>query len=94
MTIGMLVKCTECFWRTKCFGKGTSTVYAVLEIKQAFLDSTEISASGEPNALEKAPVQVMLLQKLSGKFHFLVQFYTSNWNGTYTSHMKCTGGQA
>ena len=83
MTIGMLVKCTECFWRTKCFGKVTSTVYAVSEIKWAFLDSTEISASGEPNALEKAPVQFMPLWKLSGKFHFLVRFYTSNWNGTY-----------
>ena len=28
----------------------TGSVYAVLEIKQAFLDSTEISASKEPNA--------------------------------------------
>ena len=83
MTIGMLVKCTECFWRTKCFGKGTSTVYAILEIKWAFLDSTEISASEEPNASEKAPVQFMLLWKLSRKFHFLVRFYTSNWNGTW-----------
>ena len=68
MTIGMLVKCAECFWRTKCFGKGTSTVYAVLEIKRAFLDSTKISASEEPNALEKAPVQFMPFRKLSGHF--------------------------
>ena len=83
MTIGMLVKCTECFWRTKCFGKGTSTVYAISEIKWAFLDSTEISASGKPNALE---MHFMLLQKLSWKFHFLVQFYTSNWNVPGVKH--------
>ena len=37
-----------------------------------------MSASEKPNALEKVPVQFMLLQKLSGKFHFLVQFYTSS----------------
>ena len=43
-----------------------------------FSESDEISASEEPNALEKAPVQFMPLQKLSGKFHFLVQFYTSS----------------
>ena len=94
VTIGMLVKCTEFFWRTKCFGKGISTVYAIVavyaiaEIKQAFLDSPEISASDEPNALEKAPVQFMPLQKLSWKFHFLIQFYTSNWNSTY-GNTKC-----
>ena len=82
VTIGMLVKCTECFWRTKWFRKGTSTVYAIVEIKQAFLDSTKISASEEPNALEKAPVQFMPLQKFSGKCHFLIWFCTSNWNGT------------
>ena len=64
--------------RTKCFGKGTSTLYAIVEIKQPFLDSTEISASEEPNALEKAPVQFMPLQKLSGKCHFLLRFCTSN----------------
>ena len=59
-------------------GKGTSTLYAVAEIKQPFLDSTEISASEEPNALKKVPVQFMLLWKLSGKCHFLVRFYMSN----------------
>ena len=80
------------FWRTKCFGKGTGTVYAiaavyaVVEIKWVFSDSTEISASEEPNALEKAPVQFISLWKLSKKFHFLVWFYMSNWNGTYICH--------
>ena len=24
----------KCFWRTKCFGKGTSSVYGVVDIKQ------------------------------------------------------------
>ena len=24
----------KCFWRTKCFEKGTSSVYAIAEIKQ------------------------------------------------------------
>ena len=52
----------------------------------------EISASEELNALEKAPVQFMALQKLSGKapvqfipfrklsgkIDFLVWFYTGN----------------
>ena len=37
-----------------------------------------MSASEEPNALEKASVQFMPLQKLSGKFCFLVQLYTSS----------------
>ena len=73
----------KCFWRTKCFGKGASSVYAVVEIKWPFLDSTEISASEEPNALEKVPVQYMLLQKLSRKCHFLVRFCMSNWSETY-----------
>ena len=58
----------------------------------AILDSTEISASEEPNALEKTPVQFMRLwklsrkaevqimpfQKLSGKCHFLLRFCTRN----------------
>ena len=57
-----------------------------------FLESTKISASEEPNALKKAPVQsiplwklsgkvpvqLMPLQKLSGKFHVLVRFYTNS----------------
>ena len=34
---------------------------------QAFLESTEISASKEQNALEKAPVQFMALRILSRK---------------------------
>ena len=58
----------KCFWRPKCFGKGTTSVYAVAEIKWPFLDSIEISASEEPNALEKVPLQFMPLQKLSGHF--------------------------
>ena len=63
-----------------------------LSYRLAFLKSTEISASEEPNALEKAPVQFMALwilsgkavvqfipfRKLSGKIQFLVWFYTSN----------------
>ena len=47
-------------------------------IGRYFLESTEISASEEPNALEKAPVHFMPLQKLSGKCHFLIRFCTSN----------------
>ena len=54
----------------------TSTMYSVFDWKEfeilsyrwAFLESTEISASEEPNALEKAPVHFMPLQKLSGHF--------------------------
>ena len=34
---------------------------------RAFLESTEISASEDLNALEKAPPQIMPLQILSGK---------------------------
>ena len=82
-----------------------STMYSVsdwkefelLSYRQAFSDSTEISACEEPNALEKAPGQFMALhklsgkapvqfipfQKISGKIHFLVWFYTSNWKRTY-----------
>ena len=82
-----------------------STMYSIFDWKEfellsyrwTFLESTEISATEEPNALEKAPVQFMALrilsgkapvqfipfQKLSWKIHFLVSFYTSNWNGTY-----------
>ena len=33
-----------------------------------FLESTEVSASEEPNALEKAPVQFMPFRKLGGHF--------------------------
>ena len=57
-------------------------------IGRHFLQSTEIRASEEPNALKKAPVQFLPLRKLSrkvpvqfmpfwklsGKCHFLVQF--------------------
>ena len=77
-----------------------STIYSVfdwkefeiLSYRQAFLESTEISASEELNALEKAPAQFMMLRilsgkgevqfmpfwKLSGKCHFLLRFCTSN----------------
>ena len=71
--------------------------FEILSYRQAFLESTEISASEELNALEKAPAQFMVLQilsgkeevqimpfqKLSGKCHFLLRFCTSNWNETY-----------
>ena len=57
----------KCFWRPKCFGKGNTSVYAVAEIKWPFLDSIEISASEDLNALEKAPPQIMPLRILSGK---------------------------
>ena len=60
----------------------------ILSYRQAFLDSTEISASEELNALGKAPGQFRALQilsrkgevqfmpfwKLSGKCHFLLRF--------------------
>ena len=58
--------------------------FELLSHRQAFLESAEISASEETNGSGKAPVQIMPLWKLSGKFHFLVRFYTSNWNRTYT----------
>ena len=38
-----------------------------LKHRQAFLESTQISASEDLNALEKAPPQIMPLQILSGK---------------------------
>ena len=69
----------------------------VLSYRWAFLESTEISASEELNALEVAPaqfmalrilgrkgeVQIMPFQKLSGKCHFLLRFCTLNWSETY-----------
>ena len=71
--------------------------FEILTYRQAFLESAEISASEELNALEKAPAQFMVLQilsgkgevqimpfpKLSGKCHFLLRFCTSNWSETY-----------
>ena len=68
-----------------------STMYSIFDWKEfelllyrwVFLKSTKISDSEEPNALEKAPVQFMPLWKLSGKFHFLVWFFTSSWKHTY-----------
>ena len=54
-------------------------MYSILNLnyyhyRWVFLESTEVNASEEPNALEKAPAQFMPLWKLSRKFHFLVQF--------------------
>ena len=64
----------------------------MLSYRQAFLESTEISASEELNVLEMTPAQFMALQilggkgevqimpfrKLSGKCHFLLWFCTRN----------------
>ena len=90
---------------SRCDHLSIGTMYSVfdwkefemLSYRQAFLESTEISASEELNALEKAPaqfmalqilsgkgeVQIMLFWKLSGKCHFLLRFCTSNWSETY-----------
>ena len=71
--------------------------FEILSYRQAFLESTKISASEEINTLEKAPAQFMALRilsrkgefqfmpfrKLSGKCHFLLRFCTSNWSETY-----------
>ena len=65
--------------------KGATSVYTIAEIKRPFLDSIEISASEEPDALEKAPLQFMPLRKLSRKCHFFVWFCTSNGSETYIS---------
>ena len=74
MTIWMSVQCTV-FLNEKNLN--------YYHFGQYFLESTEMSASEESNALEKAPVQFMLLWKLSGKFHFLVWFCTNSWKRTY-----------
>ena len=72
--------------------------FEILSYRQAFLETTKISASEELNALEKAPaqfmalrilsrkgeVQFMLFWKLSRKCHFFLRFCTSNWSGTYS----------
>ena len=64
----------------------------MLSYRQAFLESTEISASEELNALEVTPAQFMALrilggkgevqiipfQKLSRKCHFLLRFCMHN----------------
>ena len=65
--------------------------FEILSYRQAFLESTEISASEEPNALEKVPVQFMPLQKFSGKCHFLIRFCTSNWSETYVIAFTISG---
>ena len=56
----------------------TENNFEILSYRQAFLESTEIIASEDLNALEKAPAQFMALWKLSGKCHFLLRFCTSN----------------
>ena len=90
---------------SRCDHLNISTMYSVfdwkefeiLSYRQAFLESTKISASEELNALEKTPAQFMALRilnrkgeyqimpfwKLSGKCHFLLRFWTSNWSETY-----------
>ena len=69
----------------------------MLSYRRAFLESTEISASEDLNALEKAPhqiiplgilsgkgaVQIMLFRKLGGKFHFFLRFCTHKRSKTY-----------
>ena len=74
--------------------------FEILSYRQVFLESTEISATEELNALEKAPAQFMALwilsgkgevqfmpfQKLSKKCHFLPWFCKSNWSETYPYH--------
>ena len=60
---------------SRCDHLNISTMYSVfdwkefeiLSYRQAFLESTEISASEELNALEKAPAQFMALRILSRK---------------------------
>ena len=76
---------------SRCDHLNVSTMYSIFDWKEfellsyrwVFLESTEISASEETNALEKVLAQFMPFQKLSGKFHFLVRFCTNNWNSTY-----------
>ena len=90
---------------SRCDHLNVSTMYSlfdwkefeILSYRQVFLQSTEIRASEEPNALKKAPVQFLPLRKLSrevpvqfmpfrklsGKCHFLVWFCTSKWSETY-----------
>ena len=73
---------------------------------RAFLESTEISASEDLNALEKAPpqimplrilsgkgaVQIMPFRKLGGKFHFFLRFCTRKRSKTYICfYMVSTG---
>ena len=69
----------------------------MLSYRQAFLESTKISASEDLNALEKAPPQIMALRilsgkgaveiipfrKLGGKCHFLLRFCTRKRSETY-----------
>ena len=66
-----------------------------------FLDSIEISASEDLNALKKAPpqimplrilswkgaVQIMQFRKLGGKCHFLLRFCTRKRSETYCNNV-------
>ena len=87
---------------SRCDHLNVSTMYSIFDWKEfeilsyrwPFLQSTKISASEEPNAMKKAPVQFLPLHKLSGKVpvqfmpfrklsgkcHFLIRFCTSNWS--------------
>ena len=71
--------------------------FKILSYRRAFLESTEISASEDLNALEKAPpqiiplrilsrkgaVQIMPFRKLGGKFRFFLRFCTRKRSKTY-----------
>ena len=56
--------------RTKCFGKGTSTLYAIAEIKWPVLDSTKISAFEEPNAFGKGASSVYAIAEIKQEMPF------------------------
>ena len=42
--------------------------FEIISYRRAFLESTKLSASAEPTALQKAQVHFMPLQKISGHF--------------------------
>ena len=76
----------KCFWRPKCFGKGTSSVYGIADIKREGR-SSDYAAPAQFMVLRissgKGEVQIMPFRKLSGKCHFLLRFCTRNWSETY-----------
>ena len=53
----------------------TEKNFKILSYRWAFLESTEISASEDLNALEKAPPQIMPLQILSGKGEVQIMWF-------------------
>ena len=71
----------KCFWRTKCFGKGTSSVYGIADIKQ---EGTS-SVYGIADIKREGTSSVYTVSEIKQENPFLVSFYTSNWNGTYSS---------